>query len=111
MTTLLDVVADLEKLANDLKAIHGTIWGKELQTFTPLGAEKTSQDSADTTATEPTPTLEEVRALSAQKSRAGLTKEVKAIIQKHGGTKLSDVAESEFPAMLAELQALPEEKR
>ena len=28
MTTLLDVVADLEKLANDLKAIHGTIWFK-----------------------------------------------------------------------------------
>ena len=44
MTTLLDVVADLEKLANDLKAIHGTIWGKELQTFTPIGEEKTSQD-------------------------------------------------------------------
>ena len=73
MTTLLDVVADLEKLANDLKAIHGTIWEKELQTFTPIGEEKTSQDSADTTATEPTPTLDEVRALSAQKSRAGLS--------------------------------------
>lgn len=51
-------------------------------------------------------TLADVRAVLAEKSRAGYTQEVKAIIEKHGADKLSDVDESEYAALLADAEVL-----
>ena len=56
---------------------------------------------------EPKPlTLEQVRAALAEKSRAGHTSEVKALLIKHGADKLSDIDPAEYPALLAEAEVL-----
>ena len=51
-------------------------------------------------------TLEEVRAVCADKSRKGFTAEVKAILTKHGADKLSEVDPTEYKALLAEAEVL-----
>ena len=51
-------------------------------------------------------TLADVRAVLAEKSRAGFTEEVKALLVKHGADKLSEVLESEYAALLADAEVL-----
>ena len=51
-------------------------------------------------------TLADVRAVLAEKSRAGFTEEVKALIAKHGADRLSEVPESEYAALLADAEVL-----
>ena len=50
--------------------------------------------------------LEKVRAVLADKSRLGHTVEVKALLQKHGAVKLSEVDPAEYAALLAEAEGL-----
>lgn len=50
--------------------------------------------------------LEDVRAVLGQKSQAGLTAEVKELITKFGGSKLSDVPPEQYAALLKEAEAL-----
>ena len=54
----------------------------------------------------PPPTLEQVRAVLADKSRRGYTAEVKALLRQHGADKLSEITPSEYEALLAEVEAL-----
>ena len=51
-------------------------------------------------------TLEDVRAVCADKSRKGFTAEVKAVLTKHGADKLSEVDPAEYKALLAEVEVL-----
>ena len=51
-------------------------------------------------------TLEDVRAVCADKSRKGYTAEVKAVLTKHGADKLSEVDPAEYKALLAEVEVL-----
>lgn len=50
--------------------------------------------------------LEEVRAVLAEKSRAGKTAAVKELLRKHGADKLSDIDPAEFPELLKEAEVL-----
>ncbi len=45
-------------------------------------------------------TLEEVRSVFSSKSRAGFTKEIKALLKKHGADKLSGIKKEEYAALL-----------
>lgn len=51
-------------------------------------------------------TLAEVRAVCAEKSRAGFTAEVKSVITKHGADKLSAIKPEDYAAVLAEVEVL-----
>ncbi|MBW4847909.1 MAG: hypothetical protein KZY87_20305 [Lachnospiraceae bacterium] len=51
-------------------------------------------------------TLEDVRAVCADKSRKGFTAEVKAILTKHGADKLSEVDPTEYKVLLEEVEVL-----
>lgn len=51
-------------------------------------------------------TLEEVRSVLAEKSRLGFTDDVKAIIEKHGADKLSDIDPSKYEPVLKEVEVL-----
>ena len=51
-------------------------------------------------------TLEEVRAVLAEKSRAGFTAEVRTLLEKHGAEKLSEIDPSEYPSLLQEAGVL-----
>lgn len=51
-------------------------------------------------------TLEEVRPILAEKSRAGHTAAIKEILKKHGAPNLSGIDPAEYPALLAEVEVL-----
>lgn len=56
---------------------------------------------------EPKPiALEDVRAVLAEKSRAGHTAEVRELLLKHGANKLSEIDPAECPALLKEAEVL-----
>ncbi|WP_337366563.1 rRNA biogenesis protein rrp5 [Phascolarctobacterium sp.] len=55
-------------------------------------------------------TLEEVRGKLAELSQAGKTAEVRELIQKHGGTKLSDIEQSKYAAVLKDAEDLANAK-
>ncbi len=63
------------------------------------------QDAAQAQQEKPA-TLEDVRAVMAQKSQDGKSKEVKGLLQKYGAAKLSAVEPEDYPALLREAQAL-----
>lgn len=51
-------------------------------------------------------TLEDVRTILAEKSRAGFTEQVREIIAKHGAKKLSEIDPAEYGAVIAEVEVL-----
>lgn len=67
---------------------------------------KTAKDTEKVEPEVKVPTLEEVRAVLAEKSRAGHTAEVKELLEKHGAPKLSGIDPAEYPALLAEVEVL-----
>ena len=110
---LLDVVSDLRSLADSLQAVADAVaqGGQELpeQTTEEKPAQKPEKKNVakQVEKAEPKPlTLEQVRAALAEKSRAGHTSEVKALLIKHGADKLSDIDPAEYPALLAEAEVL-----
>lgn len=50
--------------------------------------------------------LEDVRAVLAEKSRRGFTKEVKEIISKYGADRLSGIDPSEYESLLSEAEVI-----
>ena len=55
---------------------------------------------------EPELTLEQVRAVLADKSRQGYTAQIRALLEKHGATKLSQIDPAHYRALLAEAEGL-----
>ena len=55
---------------------------------------------------EPPLTLEAVRAVLADKSRAGYTAQIRSLLQKYGAEKLSGVAPAKYKALLADAEGL-----
>ena len=51
-------------------------------------------------------TLEQVRAVLADKSRQGHTAEIRALLQKYGASKLSQIDPAHYRALLAEAEEL-----
>ena len=116
---LLEVVSDLRSLANSLQAVADAVaqGGQEQpdQTTEEKLAQKPEKKTTakkqeppiETPVPESKPlTLEQVRAALAEKSRAGHTAEVKALLLKHGADKLSDIDPAEYPALLADAEVL-----
>lgn len=56
--------------------------------------------------TEPSPTLEEVRAVLAEESRSGFTAEIHALLQKYGADRLSQLDPANYKALLADVEVL-----
>jgi phospholipase/lecithinase/hemolysin len=50
--------------------------------------------------------LEDVRAVLAEKSRAGYTDKVRELLIKHGAEKLSEIAPDKYAALLADVEGL-----
>lgn len=55
---------------------------------------------------EPTLTLEQVRAVLADKSRNGFTAQIRSLLQKYGAAKLSGIDPANYKALLAEVEVL-----
>ena len=121
---LLDVIGDLRSLADSLQAVadavadSGAAESELTTTKEPEKAGKAGKGAAKNTAKkdakpvakqepeEKPLTLEEVRAVLAEKSRSGHTEEVRALLNKHGADKLSEIDPAEYPVLLAEAEVL-----
>ena len=121
---LLDVVQDMRSLADSLQAVADAVTDseaagaemtttKEPEESGKAGKAAAKKDSAKKSAKaakqepeEKPLTLEEVRAVLAEKSRSGHTEEVRALLNKHGADKLSEIDPAEYPALLAEAEVL-----
>ena len=55
---------------------------------------------------EPVLTLEAVRAILADKSRAGFTAQIRSLLQKYGADKLSGIDPANYKALLADVEGL-----
>ena len=115
---LLDVIGGLRSLADSLQAVADAVAendvSAEMTTKEPeekgrtkAAAKKTTAKKSAKAEAEKKPlTLEEVRAVLAEKSRAGHTAEVKELLNKHGADKLSEIDPAEYPALLADAEVL-----
>ena len=68
-----------------------------------------AEEEAKKLAAEKKVTLEDVRAVLGQKSQAGMTAEVRELIRKYGGTRLSDIDPAQYKALLKDAEALVNE--
>lgn len=110
---LLEVIGDLRSLADSLQAVADAVAdnraaeaGKPDAKEPEKAAKKEEKPVAKQTQEEKPLTLEEVRAVLAEKSRAGHTAEVRELLNKHGADKLSEIAPAEYAALLAEAEVL-----
>ena len=109
----------LTAVADSLAALFGASAAPAV-IFTQSGNDNVQMTNADTVNIEdgkvivtksstpkPKPvTLEQVRAVLAEKSRSGHTAEVRELLQKHGAAKLSAIDPTEFETLLSEAAAI-----
>ena len=120
---LLEVIGDLRSLAESLQAIANVVADHDAEEAGMVAAKEhekegrtgknatkdTAKKDAKAAKQEPEEkifTLEEVRAVLAEKSRSGHTEEVRGLLNKHGADKLSEIDPAEYPALLAEAEVL-----
>jgi len=96
---LLDVVSDMRSLADSIQAVCNAMAENESEKKSePVVSEKKTK--------QPEVTLEEVRAVLADKSRLGKTAEVRELIQKYGADKLSEVPKANYADILKDAEVL-----
>ena len=98
---LLDVVDDLRSLADSIQTVAEAMAGNE-----PAQSASQEAPAADPKPTAKSVSLEQVRAVLAEKSQAGFTAEVRGLLVKHGAPKLSQIDPANFAALLADAEAL-----
>lgn len=102
---LLRVVEDMRSLADSVQAV--CVFITDSLNEKPKGASVAEEQKPKALpGKKPEVTLEKVRGVLADKSRAGFTAEVREIIQKHGANRLSEIDPKEYPAVLAEAEVL-----
>lgn len=93
---LLAVAEDLRSLADSVQAVADAMLPNE--------------PTVDAGPTVPAPkkelTLEEVRTVLGEKSRAGFTAEIQALLQKYGASKLSGIDPKHYAALLKDVEVL-----
>lgn len=107
-------VSELSQLIEELNRCGNTLIGisEDLKNLFSGSEEAEPQTKAtkETPAKAPkkekTLSLEDVRAVMADKSRKGYTAEVKALLTKRGVNKLSDVDAKDYAALLAEVEVI-----
>lgn len=104
---LLNVIEDIRSLGDSLQILTDAMASDEPKEEPKKKSKSKSESKPEPLAEEKCDvTLETVRAVCAEKSRAGFTAEVKAIITKHGADKLSAIKPEEYAAVLAEVEVL-----
>lgn len=107
VTELLDavvsVITNIRNLADSLQVVADVLESiKQENSIETKAAPKTTKSAKKYT-------LEDVRGVLAKKSQMGLTSEVKALITKFGGNKLSDIEPSNYEAIIKEAEVLGNE--
>ena len=104
---LLDVISDVRSLADSLQAVADEMIENEPKTMNTAPAQKSAKEEKQPIKKEYT--LEDVRGILATKSQNGLTAEVKGLIEKYGGTKLSDIDLAHYADIINDAEVLGNE--
>ena len=103
MSKMSDMAATIEELRTAAAAINDVAnWLAEM--FSGAG------DVEPTVPAEPVLTLEQVRAVLADKSRQGHTAEIRSLLQKYGAAKLSQIDPAHYKVLLADAEVLTDGK-
>lgn len=99
MSKMSDMSTIIEELRNAAVAIN--------EAATWLAEQFSSNDpSLEPMSTEPEKTLEAVRAVLADKSRAGFTAQIRSLLHKYGADKLSGIDPANYNALLTDAEGL-----
>ena len=105
MSRMSDMAATIEELRNAAAAITDVAnWLTEM--FSTTATVDESQESESVSPAVPQLTLEQVRAVLADKSRMGFTAEIRALLQKYGAAKLSGIDPVHYKALVADAEVL-----
>ncbi len=101
MSRMSDMAQTIENLRSAAAAISDAAdW------LTKMFSGEPQAENAPASPPEPELTLEQVRAVLADKSRKGHTAEIRDLLQKYGATKLSGVDPANYKALLADAEVL-----
>ena len=104
MSKMGDMAATIEELRNAAAAINDAAnW---LAKAFSTADDAVTEPGVEAPATEPALKLEDVRAVLAEKSRAGRTAEIRSLLQKFGADRLSQLDPSSYKALLTEVEVL-----
>ena len=101
MSRMSDMAQTIEELRSTAAAISDAA-----DRLTKVFSSEPQAEDAPASPPEPELTLEQVRAVRADKSRQGHTAEIRALLQKHGASKLSQIDPAHYKALLAEAEVL-----
>ena len=105
MSKMSDMAAVIEELRNAAATITDVAnWLTEM--FSTTTAVDETQESEPVFPPEPQLTLEQVRAVLADKSRMGFTAEIRTLLQKYGAAKLSGIDPANYKALVADAEVL-----
>ena len=99
-------ISELDTAIRDLRSAAATI-NDVADTLAEVFSTESADEAPDAAApAEPALTLEQVRAVLANKSRQGHTAEIRALLQKYGASKLSGIDPTNYKTLLADAEVL-----
>ena len=99
-------ISELELAIKDLRSAAATI-NEVANTLAEMFSTASADEAHDATVpAEPQLTLEQVRAVLADKSRMGFTAEIRTLLQKYGAAKLSGIDPVHYKALVADAEVL-----
>lgn len=101
---LADLAEKLKGLSDSIQKLSESIDGSDPEE--PEKVEKKTEDKPKVAKSEKEVSLEEVRAVLAEKSHAGFTDEVRELLEKYGAEKLSLVDPANYAALLKDAEGL-----
>ena len=100
---LFDIVLNLRALADNFQVLADIVAGSDSNEAAQ--PETPASEKVPETKTKPV-SLEQVRAVLADKSQQGLTAEVRTLLEKYGAPKLSQIDPANYAALLADAEQL-----
>ena len=99
-------ISELELAIKDLRSAATTI-NEVANTLAEMFSTASADETLDAAVSaEPQLTLEQVRAVLADKSRMGFTAEIRSLLQKYGAAKLSGIDPVHYKALVADAEVL-----
>ena len=95
-TQLASLAANIAEIAEEIRAMAGCT-----ETVMPTSGQPAAMPDGGMQ-----PTLEQVRAVLADKSRSGHTAKVRELLERHGATRLSEVNPDRYAELLADAEVL-----
>jgi hypothetical protein len=103
MSEMSATIEELRSVCNELERVRAAISDAANWLAEQFSSDEPEPESAPA---EPVLTLEAVRAVLANKSRAGFTAQIRSLLQKYGADKLSSVDPANYKALLADVEGL-----